>query len=60
MSGTAFVMTWCDASGERCELPLAVRSLGAAWDAAFCIAEAWGWPACCSFAVGRSGAKAGA
>lgn len=53
----AFVMTWRDSDGELRMLSLAARTLAAAWDAAFSVAEGKGWDACCRFAVGRAGAK---
>lgn len=54
----AFVMTWRDASGALRMQPLAARTLAAAWDVAFGVAESLGWDAACSFGIGRAGARA--
>lgn len=53
----AFFMTWRE-SGVLHMQPLAARTLTAAWDAAFGVAQAKGWPACCSFGICRTGGKA--
>ena len=52
-----FVMTWREA-GELRMQPLAARTLAAAWNVAFSVAECKGWN-CCSFGLVRVGARAG-